>query len=115
MRTPDGRECPYYYADYHRRSTAREVCRLLEGSVDEPRWRSTFCATCPVPAIRQANACQQMYFRARIGKSSTWRFWEAARMLITAHCTRQNDAPVKNPHVGCGQCHEPFTFVVEQE
>ena len=113
MRTPDGRECPYFYANYHRRTVSQEVCRLLEGEPDALRWTSALCVTCPVPNIRRANGCQNMVLHVRIGKRR-WRFWEGERMLVWATCTRSG-GPVKDPLTGCGQCHAPITFVVADE
>ncbi len=111
MLTPDGRECPYYYANYHRRTVAHETCNLLEGHPDLQHWTPARCATCPTPDIRRANACETMQLHARIGRRR-WRFWEKERVLITATCDR---GPVKDPRVGCGNCHEPLVFVVAEE
>lgn len=113
MRTPDGRECPYYYANYHRRTVAHETCRLLEGQPDFSAWTPAHCAECPAPDIRRANGCTEMRLHARIGRRP-WRFWERERVLIMASCTRSR-GPVKNPYVGCGQCHENLIFVVAEE
>ncbi len=113
MRTPDGRECPYYYSGYHRQTTSKAVCHLLDGKPDAQRWSPALCATCIVPDIRRANACPTMVLHARIGKRG-WRFWEKERMLIHATCTRSGGA-VEDPYVGCGQCHSNFTFVVGED
>ncbi|MBN1248061.1 MAG: hypothetical protein JXC32_10420 [Anaerolineae bacterium] len=113
MLTPDGRECPYYYVDAHRRSQVREVCHLLDGSPDAAAWHSDLCARCPVPEIKQANRCETMVLHARIGRRG-WRFWEPQRMLIRATCTKSGGV-VSDPMVGCGQCHAPISFVVYQE
>lgn len=113
MRTPDGRECPYFYAGYHRQVTAKAVCNLLDGKPDAQRWSPDFCATCPVPDIRRANACRNMVLDARVGKSG-WRFWEKERMLVRATCTRTGTT-VADPYVGCGQCHGSLTFVVGKD
>ena len=108
MRTPDGRECPYYYANFHRREVGVEVCRLLEETPDGEIWTSDYCATCPVPDIRRANACENMVLHARIGRR--W-FWQPKRVLIKAICTLTGK-PVADPYVGCGRCHPLPTFVV---
>lgn len=113
MRIPDGRECPHYYIDVHRWHTGQEECRLLAGTEDAERWTSDLCATCPVPDIRRANACPNMTLHARIGRRGL-RFWERPRVLITATCS-EVQGPVKDPYVGCGQCHNPITFVVAEE
>lgn len=113
MLTPEGRDCPYYYVNAHRRSQAREVCHLLDGSPDAAQWASAFCAMCPVPEIKRANGCETMVLHARIGKRP-WRFWEQRRMVVHATCTK-NGKRVGDPMVGCGQCHTPITFVVHEE
>lgn len=113
MRTPEGRECPFYYIDTYRRASARELCHLLSGKPDAALWTSDLCCTCPVPDIKRANQCQDMILTAHIGKRSL-RFWEKPRMLIEANCTRSGQL-VDNPMVGCGLCHTPLTFVVSEE
>jgi hypothetical protein len=37
MRTPAGKECRFYYADYHRGSQKQE-CRLIARNPDGGRW-----------------------------------------------------------------------------
>lgn len=113
MRTPEGRECPFYYADTYRRASAREHCHLLTGRPDAARWTSDLCRTCGVPDIKQANRCRDMVLQAHIGKRA-WRFWETPRMLISATCVRSG-VRVENPMVGCGLCHGSLTFVVGKE
>lgn len=116
MRTPDGRECPYYYADVQRWHTGREECRLLEGQTDAAQWTSDLCATCPVPNIHRANACPNMKLHARTRgriRGRIWRFWEKPGMVITASCSKSG-GPVANPYIGCGQCHEELTFITQK-
>ena len=113
MRTPDGRECSYYYANYHRRVASKEVCRLLEGQPDARRWTSALCATCPAPDIQRANGCPNLLLHAHIGKPR-WRFWEHEQLLIHATCTYTNEA-VPDPYTGCGHCHDTIIFVVAEE
>lgn len=113
MRTPDGRACPYYYVNHHRRSTPEETCHLLEGKPDARRWTSALCATCPVPDIHRANRCPHMVLHGHIGRRR-WRFWEQERVLIRATCPK-SDGPVKDPYRGCGHCHDPLTFIVREK
>jgi hypothetical protein len=110
MRTPDGRLCPFYYVDAHRRSRVREACRLLEEEVDHARWTSELCAGCPTPEISAANRCETMILQARIAEPG-WRLWQRRRVVVTATCTKTGGA-VRDPMVGCGLCHTPLTFVV---
>jgi hypothetical protein len=113
MRTPDGQECPFYYAGYHRNLASKEVCHLLDGQPDAARWTSALCTACPVPDIRRTNGCTQMILHGHIGKRG-WRLWEAERLLVDVTCTRSGKS-VANPYVGCGQCHSNITFVVGED
>ncbi len=111
MQTPDGRECPYYYLDAHRRSPMREGCHLLEDAGRADGWSSALCRTCEVPEIKRANQCPHMVLRPRIGRR---RFWEPRSVLIEASCVKREGA-VRDPMVGCGLCHAPLDFVVYQD
>jgi len=113
MRTPDGRDCPYYYADIQRWHEGEERCQLLENAPDAARWTSKLCKSCPVPEIKRANTCPNMVLHAKI-KGSGVRFWKGPQMVITATC-KQTQGPVENPYVGCGHCHKPLNFVVAEE
>jgi hypothetical protein len=112
VKTPQGRECPYYYRDAQRWHTGAEECRLLKGQ-DAERWEATLCATCPVPEIKRVNACTQMSLEGQIQHPGL-RFWRGARVVVTASCS-QAQGPVANPYVGCGHCHEEITFVVAED
>jgi len=112
MRTPDGKNCPYYYIHTHRRVTEVALCHLLQGQADAAHWQPALCATCPVPAIKHANGCENLRIHAHIGKRK-WRFWEKDRLLIQVTCTRTGKT-VKNPYLGCGLCHSPIEFVVQE-
>lgn len=103
MKTPAGRECPYFYGDY-RRGRQQEECRLLDANPDGGRWRPPLCQTCPVPGIVQANACPNMALRARVGRR--WLGF-IEQVEVTAHC-RQTHSDVAEPEIGCGHCHESF-------
>ena len=60
-----GKECPYFYGDYHR-GRQHEECRLLGNS--NPPWNIKYCKTCPVPDIVRANACPHMVLSGEITK-----------------------------------------------
>jgi hypothetical protein len=113
MRTPDGRECLFYYADAHRRAGTREHCHLLATKPDAAIWTSDLCVTCPTPDIKRVNRCSEMGLHGRIGGTG-WRFWQKSRMLIHATCAKSRGR-VENPMVGCGLCHESLTFIVAEE
>ena len=55
MKTPAGRECPHYYADYNRHTRDIEECRLAKSNPHSEQWRPNDCVKCPVPDIVLAN------------------------------------------------------------
>lgn len=94
MRTPAGKECRYYYEDFHRGRAIQE-CRLLS----REEWQPRVCSVCPVPDILRANRCAHMRLHARLVRR-----WLRRRVEVTAYCDRY-EVPVENPYVGCGRCH----------
>ncbi len=100
MRTPAGIECPYFYGDYYRGKNIEE-CRLIGNQPPPQNWTPDLCATCPVPAIRRANACEFMQLIPKIVRKFPF---VKRQVEITAYCTKAQ-AKVKIPEVGCGLCH----------
>jgi len=101
MRTPAGRECPYFYGDYYR-GRSHEECRLLKAADSPQDWNAELCETCPVPNIARANSCQKMRLSARVTRSVFDVFQR--RVHISAFCEK-TQRKVKNPEIGCGECH----------
>jgi len=100
MKTPAGIECKFFYGDY-RRGRKVEECRLI-GNAPRPRhWAPDLCKTCPVPGILRANACPSMDLIPTVTPGILGKF---RRVQISAYCRKTKQA-VKEPHVGCGQCH----------
>ncbi len=93
-----GKECPYFYGDYHR-GRHHEECRLLEDS--KIPWQIKDCAGCSVPDIVLANSCPNMILSGEIVKGF---LGFGRRVKISAYCTKTHQ-DVKNPYVGCGECH----------
>ena len=109
MRTPYGQECSFFFGDYYRGRNFEE-CRLVSSSVSQKEWSPKICKTCPVPKILQANACKNMQLTGVIKKD----FGFIKRMNVTAYCDKSK-TKVKEPHVGCGQCHPlPEIFLEEK-
>ena len=98
MRTPAGRECAYFYGDYHRGRNV-EVCRLLEHG--DSRWQPSLCETCPVPDILLANACPNLVLHGSVGRRLG--LWRQVRVVATCDYT---GTVVPEPKVGCGHCAE---------
>ncbi len=106
MRTPAGRECRYFYGNYFR-GRQQEECRLLADSRPPQPWTPDLCATCPVPDILQANACEHLVLHARVARGF---LGLRRRVEVTAYCLKSRQA-VAEPRVGCGQCHPPLAFL----
>lgn len=99
MRIPTtGRECPYFYGDYHRGKHLEE-CRLIEATI--PPWEIKYCRDCPVPEIVRVNSCPNMILSAEI-RSKLLGLKKSVE--VTAYCTKTHQE-VTNPFVGCGKCH----------
>jgi len=99
MKVPTtGKECPFFYGDYHR-GRHHEECRLIGDS--EIPWEIKFCKNCPVPEIVRANSCPNMILSGEIKPG----FLNLnKKVVVTAYCTKTH-VDVKNPYVGCGECH----------
>lgn len=104
MRTPAGKECVYFYGNYYR-GRSQEECRLLG-----PEWRPALCETCPVPEIILANACKHQELRGKVVRPFKLL---KPRVEIEAYCTKCA-CEVKEPRVGCGQCHN-LSFIISGE
>lgn len=104
MRTPAGKECPFFYGDYYRGKNSEE-CRLIGHKPAPQNWTPDLCSTCPIPGIKLANACENLQFRAQIGRKF---FFSKRRVLISAFCSKTN-TQVAAPEIGCGECH-PLNF-----
>jgi hypothetical protein len=107
MKTPAGKECNYFYGNYHR-GKSDEECRLLPAG--EKSWTSKLCATCPVPGYQQANSCESMRYNATVTRSVFNLFQQ--RVEVQAYCSKIT-GKVDDPHIGCGQCHPKLNFIVK--
>ena len=100
MRTPAGKDCRYYYADFHRGRDVQE-CRLVKQNPDSLAWRPGDCMLCNVPDILNANASPDLELHLMI-KS---RMLGMRRdLIVQASCVRHR-VPIENPYVGCPQCN----------
>ena len=104
MKTPYGKECPYFYGDY-RRGRNHEECRLLLDNNLE--WQSKLCEKCEVPEIKMANACENMELIPKIEKLF---IIGRPQVKIAAYC-HQTNKNVTDPRIGCGECH-PIEFII---
>ncbi len=100
MRTPAGRECPHYYADFNRHTRDVEECRLAKANPQSLPWHARDCAKCPVPDITLANASPDMQLVLTI--KSGW-LGLMRRVEVEAICLKNGE--LVDPYVGCPDDH----------
>jgi hypothetical protein len=106
MRTPAGKECRFFYGDYHR-GRNNEDCRLLSSATPPQHWTRDMCFKCPVPDILQANACAHMSLQPRVTRPFPFIKRRVEVLAVCSSSQRQGF----DPHLGCGDCHPlPFVF-----
>jgi hypothetical protein len=94
MRTPDGRECAYYYEDYYRGADVQECrCPKDPGSA---AWSPDLCARCPVPPILLHNGSPWLELTLRIRRMPLL----GGRLSVTAMCTKHGIV-IPDPIKGC--------------
>ncbi len=101
MKTPYGKECKFYYADYFRGKSTQE-CRLILANPASASWKPGLCQTCPVPDILRANGSPHLSLRGRVGPSFLGLF---QKVEVTAFC-REHQVDIRDPKRGCEQCRK---------
>jgi len=101
MKTPAGKECKYFFGDYHR-GRNHEECRLLQANLESPPWKPVHCQTCPVPDILRQNACPNLTLHGTVSKGF---LGFGGGVKVEGWCS-EYFLEVPNPAVGCGHCHE---------
>jgi len=99
VKTPDGKNCKFFYGDYYRGRDFEE-CRAIPAQGEAKLWNSRLCKTCAVPDILRNNACPNLILSV-----TSRRLLSRIRMKVFAYCTVSHK-PVKDPNIGCGHCHE---------
>lgn len=99
MRTPAGKECRFYYADYNRGRNLQE-CRLIKANPDSLRWQPKYCSQCQVPEILNANASPDMELTLTVKPIV---LGLGRRLDVKAYCTKHRIA-IDDPYVGCPKC-----------
>jgi hypothetical protein len=110
MKTPFGKECKYYYADYFRGRESEE-CRLLRDNPESDKWFPALCQTCPVPDLLRANQCPHLHLYGRVAKTL---FGLSKKVEVEGFC-ELSFVEVPEPRVGCGQCHKRLEEIPEIE
>ncbi|MDX2162560.1 MAG: hypothetical protein SF162_14650 [bacterium] len=100
MRTPAGKECRYYYQDFHRGRAVQE-CRLIKGNPESLPWRESFCGRCPVPDILNANSSPHLELSLTVRPVM---LGLGRRLDVQAQCDRHHIA-IEDAYVGCPQCN----------
>jgi hypothetical protein len=100
MRTPAGKECRYYYEDFHRGRNLQE-CRLIKENPESLPWRPSYCARCSVPEILNANASPTLELKLTVKPVL---LGLGRRLEIEASCLKHH-CVIEDPHVGCPQCN----------
>ncbi len=99
MKTPAGKECHFYYQDFHRGNSTQE-CRLVAQKSHSESWKPDDCFACPVPGILLANSSPYLVLEASIKKGF---LGMNRRVEVRASCSRHL-IDVPEPHIGCLKC-----------
>jgi hypothetical protein len=99
MKTPAGKECEFYYADFHRGRNVQE-CRLISRNPDSTPWRPGLCHTCPVPDILRANQSDTMKLDGKVVKKY---FGLKQSIKVTGWCS-ECFSEIPDPIQGCPNC-----------
>jgi hypothetical protein len=100
MRTPAGKECRYYYEDFHRGRDVQE-CRLIQENPASMKWRPVDCKLCSVPDILNANASPNLQLQLTVKP----RLLGIGRQLeVSASCLKHH-IEIEDPFVGCSKCN----------
>jgi hypothetical protein len=102
MKTPAGKECKFYYGDFHRGRDV-QTCRLIEANPDSPPWEPNLCFTCPVPEILQANASDTLKLNGRVVKKF---FGFKKEVQVEGWCS-ECFSEIPDPELGCPNCDAP--------
>ncbi len=100
MRTPAGKDCRYYYQDFHRGRDVQE-CRLVKENPDSLPWRPNMCERCPVPEILSANSSTTLDLKLTIAPVI---LGLGRRLVIEAVCTKHG-IKIDDAYVGCPKCN----------
>ncbi len=99
MITPAGKECRFYYQDFHRGHSIQE-CRLIDANPNSKGWKPSDCQDCPVPDILQANSSPDLVLEGTIKEGF---LGMNRRIKVDAFCSKHL-IDVPEPQVGCKKC-----------
>jgi hypothetical protein len=101
MRTPAGKDCRYYYQDFHRGRNLQE-CRLIQGNPESLPYRPVDCTNCPIPDILKANASKYLELTLTIKPRL---LGIGRRHEVKATCLRHK-IEIEDAFVGCPLCNK---------
>lgn len=99
MKTPAGKECNYYFGDFHRGRNVQS-CRLIERNPDSPPWQPSLCYSCPVPEILRANRSNTLKLDGKVVKKFFGLKQQVEVVGWCSECFRE----VPDPKIGCAYC-----------
>jgi len=99
MKTPAGKECRFYYENFHRGHSDQE-CRLIQANPNSPAWHPKDCRNCPAPAILMANSSPDLVLEGSVVKGL---MGFNRRIEVRSFCSRHL-VDVAEPKVGCPEC-----------
>jgi len=99
MKTPAGKECKYYYGDFHRGRNV-QACRLIEKNPDSPPWYPKLCYSCPVPDILRDNPSDTLKLDGKVVKKF---FGFKQQVEVEGWCSECFNV-VPDPRQGCPNC-----------
>lgn len=99
MKTPAGKECKFYYGDFHRGRNV-QACRLIERNPDSLPWKPSLCHTCPVPDILRANRSKTLKLDGKVVNKF---FGLKQKIEVVGWCS-ECFSEVPNPVQGCPKC-----------
>ncbi|HSH02469.1 MAG TPA: hypothetical protein VLL52_08105 [Anaerolineae bacterium] len=99
MRTPAGKECRFYYQNFHRGHSDQE-CRLIMANPASPEWKPKDCEKCIAPDILRANSNPDLVLE---GGVVTGFLGFNRRVEVKAFCSKHL-IDVDKPMVGCPKC-----------
>ena len=99
MKTPAGKECKYYFGDFHRGRSA-QACRLIEANRDSLPWNPNLCQTCPVPDILKANGSDTLKLDGKVVK----KFFGFKQEVVVEGWCSECFSVIPDPKRGCSTC-----------
>lgn len=103
MKTPAGKECKFYYGDFHRGRNVQS-CRLIERNPDSPPWKPSLCQTCPVPDILRANGASNLKLDGKVVN----KFFGLKQQVEVEGWCSECFREIPDLKQGCPVCNRPY-------